>query len=44
MIEPKSVSFGAAASIAPTMIDRRDRVGDAISGVCSAGVTFQITW
>ncbi len=41
---PKSVSFGAAARIAPTMITEEIALVTLMSGVCSAGVTFQITW
>ena len=39
---PPSVS--AAASMAPTMMMAEMALVTAISGVCSAGVTFQTTW
>src|SRR5712671_3121863 len=41
--EPKSTSLGAAARIAPTMITLEIALVTLMSGVCSAGVTFQIT-
>ena len=43
-MEPKSIWFGAAARIAPTMITEEIALVTLISGVWSAGVTFQITW
>src|SRR6266705_4624292 len=42
-IAPKSVSYGPAASMAPTMITLEMALVTLISGVCSAGVTFQMT-
>src|SRR6266480_700856 len=42
--EPKSSSAGAAARTAPTMITLEMALVRLISGVCSAGVTFQMTW
>ncbi len=41
---PSGVSVSAAASIAPTMTIAEIALVTAISGVCSAGVTFQTTW
>src|SRR5690606_9688825 len=41
---PSVVSVSAAASIAPTMTIAEIAFVTAISGVCSAGVTFQTTW
>jgi hypothetical protein len=37
-------SVSAAASMAPTMMMAETALVTAISGVCSAGVTFQTTW
>src|SRR5258708_9038269 len=42
-IAPKSVSYGPAARIAPTMITLEMAFVTLMSGVCSAGVTFQMT-
>src|SRR5262249_7284021 len=42
--EPRSISEGPAARMAPTMITLEIALVTLISGVCSAGVTFQITW
>ncbi|CFN64167.1 Uncharacterised protein [Bordetella pertussis] len=36
--------MSAAASMAPTMMMAEIALVTAISGVCSAGVTFQTTW
>ena len=42
--EPKSSCSEPAASNAPTMITEEIALVTDISGVCSAGVTFQMTW
>src|SRR5262249_50829358 len=42
--EPKPPPAGPAARIAPTMITEEIALVRLMSGVCSAGVTFQITW
>src|SRR5690606_24448405 len=44
MVLPSGVTVSAAASIAPTMTIAEIALVTAISGVCSAGVTFQTTW
>src|SRR5690606_41383927 len=41
---PIGVTVSAAASMAPTMTIAEMALVTAISGVCSAGVTFQTTW
>ena len=44
MVLPSGVTVRAAASMAPTMTIAEMALVTAISGVCSAGVTFQTTW
>jgi hypothetical protein len=41
---PQSRSAAPAASIAPTRMMLEIALVSDISGVCSAGVTFQTTW
>ncbi|MNF15730.1 hypothetical protein D3C76_1848030 [compost metagenome] len=41
---PAGVTVRAAASMAPTMTIAEMALVTAISGVCSAGVTFHTTW
>ena len=43
MLLPRPVSVRDAASMAPTMTMAETAFVTAISGVCSAGVTFQTT-
>ena len=44
IVLPNTVSVSAAASMAPTMTMAEIALVTAISGVCSAGVTFHTTW
>jgi hypothetical protein len=44
IIDPKSSCSDPAARMAPTIITEEMALVTDISGVCSAGVTFQITW
>jgi hypothetical protein len=44
MVLPSPVSVSAAANIAPTITIAETALVTAISGVCSAGVTFHTTW
>ncbi len=44
MVLPRWVSVSAAASMAPTITMAEMALVTAISGVCSAGVTFHTTW
>ena len=44
MPRPSGVAVSEAASIAPTMMIAEMALVTDMSGVCSAGVTFQTTW